>query len=201
LFVANYLYRLPQLSGANSLIRGIFGGWDLSGVTSLSTGVALTSFANPNIDYQGIGRSQLNRPDLVSGASITGPGTVDRFFNVDAFTLLNHPVGTLGTAGKGIIRGPGVHNWDIALLKNWQLTWWQGSRTEAPRLQFRAEFFNAFNHTQFLNVDTNFGAFNFQFDNPANPTRITSYQRNPNFGRVTRVRAPREIELGLKLIF
>jgi hypothetical protein len=182
-------------------VRGIFGGWDISGVTSISSGVALSSFANPNIDYTGIGRSQLARPDLVDGATLTGPQTADEWFNTSAFTLLNHPAGALGSAGKGIIRGPGVHNWDVAFLKSWNLSWLQGSRTEAPRLQFRAEFFNAFNHTQFLNIDTNFGAFNIQFDNPANPTKIVSYQNNPSFGSVTRVRAPREIEFGLKLIF
>jgi hypothetical protein len=201
LFVGNYVIGLPRLAGANSVVRGIFGGWDLSGVTSISSGVALTSYANPNIDYTGIGRSQLARPDLVTGATLTGPRTADEWFNTSAFTLLNHPAGALGTAGKGIIRGPGVHNWDIAFLKSWDLSWLQGSRNEAPRLQFRAEFFNAFNHTQFLNIDTNFGAFNIQFDNPANPTRIVSYLTNPSFGSVTRVRAPREIELGLKLIF
>lgn len=82
--------------------------------------------------------------------------------------------GYFGNSGANILTGPGVSNWDAALEKNAQLA-------EALKLQIRAEFFNAFNHAQFLNPDSTVG--------------------DANFGQVTQARDSREIQLGLKLLW
>jgi hypothetical protein len=92
-------------------------------------------------------------------------------------------VGTFGNTGRNSLRGPGFFNTDIALLKDTKLS-------ERFRLQFRAEFFNIFNHENFglpsVNVFSASGTIN------ANAGLITSSNANST---------PRQIQFGLKLIF
>jgi hypothetical protein len=90
---------------------------------------------------------------------------------------------TAGNAPLRPYRGPGVNNLDLNLMKNFPL----GS--EARHLQFLAEFNNAFNHTQYQSVN---GTANF---NPA------GQQVNALFGLVTAARAPRVIQLAIRLMF
>jgi hypothetical protein len=91
-------------------------------------------------------------------------------------------LGTFGTMGRNIFPDSGFRNWDFSVAKNWKL----GERVSA---QFRAEFFNAFNHTNFLLPSSSTGA------NFAN--RITS----GIFGESAGTLDPREIQFGLKLFF
>ena len=84
------------------------------------------------------------------------------------------PAGFFGDSGVNIITGPGMNNWDVAVEKGAQLR-------ELLKLQFRAEFFNAWNHTQFLNPDSIVG--------------------DANFGQVTQARPARQIQFGLKLLW
>ena len=53
------------------------------------------------------------------------------------------PLFTYGNMGRNVLRGPGINNWDISVMKNFKFT-------EAKSLQFQANFFNAFNHVQFF---------------------------------------------------
>ena len=92
-------------------------------------------------------------------------------------------VGTLGNAGPNVFRGPGIANWDLSLIKNVTLY-------ERLHLQLRASTFNTFNHTQFSTVNT--GA---QF-NPA-----TGAQTNTKLGSFTAARDPRQMQLGIRLVF
>ena len=71
---------------------------------------------------------------------------ISRNFNTEAFRA--PAVGTVGNAPKDVIRGPGRNNWDISVFKYFTLP------GEGVKLQFRGEFYNAFNHTQFSGVDT-----------------------------------------------
>ena len=82
-----------------------------------------------------------------------------------------------------MIRGPGVNNWDLALSKRFPL------KSERRFVQFRAEAYNAFNHTQFAGVNTS-ASFN-----PA------GQQVNALFGQVTSTRPPRVLQLNLRLNF
>jgi len=80
----------------------------------------------------------------------------------------------LGTADRRMFHGPGINNWDLALLKDTKIT-------ESKLLQLRFEFFNAFNHAQFQGPQGNF--------------------LNGTFGYVTNANAPRIGQVALKLVF
>jgi hypothetical protein len=120
-------------------------------------------------DRAGIGGGG-QRPDVVGPLTIEK--TLARWFSTTAFG--NPALGTFGTAGRSLIRGPGINNWDISFIKRTDFT-------ERVSMQFRAEFFNLFNHTQFAGVNTSFGA--------------------PAFGQVTSARDPRITQLALRLLF
>jgi hypothetical protein len=108
---------------------------------------------------------------VVPGASLTGAGTVAQFFNTKAFT---DAIGHFGTSGPGVLLGPGTFNWDISGIRNIKVN-------ERFNFQFRAEFFNAFNHVNFNAVDTNVDS--------------------ATYGRLIGDHLPRNIQLGLKLYF
>ncbi len=163
-FIANYVYDLPFFKDQKGVIGHVLGGWEWSGVTTLDSGQSQTirqsndpfnSFdyaaGTPNVYPGGIGIDPSTVPpraDFVLGQSVTGPGTRFEYFNTNAFT---DAIGHFGTAGRGIILSPGIENWDMAGIRNFKFG-------ERASLQFRGEFFNAFNHTNFnglgLNVDT-----------------------------------------------
>jgi len=165
ILVFNYVYELPFFQGMTGVGR-LLGGWELSGIVTLQSGFAL----NPGLTSATQGLA--TRPDRLAGVSVDGPKTVDQWFNVDAFTA--PPFGRFGNAGIGTIRGPGTNNWDMGIFKNFRLT-------ERAKLQFRAEMFNAWNHTNFNSVDTSVGS--------------------GGLGQVTSARIPRIMQLALKLIF
>src|SRR5207245_9949757 len=88
-----------------------------------------------------------------------------------------------GNAGVGILRRPGINNWDINLGKRIPLF------SESRFLQFRTELFNAWNHTQFSGLYTT-----ARFD-------ATGKQTDTNFGAYSAARSPRIIQLSLKVVF
>jgi len=119
------------------------------------------------VPFQGLA----TRPD-VTGQSLSGPQTVAEWFNTAAFAA--PAAGYFGNAGTGIIKGPGLINFDMALFKDFHIT-------ERHRIQFRADVFNVFNHTNFRSVDTTFG--------------------DAQFGQVTSAADPRIAELSLHYAF
>ena len=106
------------------------------------------------------------RPDRI------GSGKVDecrpeQCFNISDFRV-PQPY-TIGNSGRNILRGPGLNNWDLSIFKNFRFS-------ESINLQFRAEAFNAFNHTQFNNPNTN-------IELPTQGGRIFS-AKDPRIGQV-----------------
>ena len=101
---------------------------------------------------------ECQRPDLVAGANLDkGQRTLRRFFNTDAFAL--QEPGTFGNAARNAVRGPGINNWDLSIFKTFSMGWlgkrgWAAGDT--AKVQFRAELFNAWNHTQFSDMDATF---------------------------------------------
>lgn len=183
-FVLNYIYELPKI-GAKTSFRPaswVLDNWQVSGITSFVTGAPFTP-GYSTTDGQDITGSSESARIVVAGDPNLDKGqrTFYRNFNTDAFA--RPALGTFGNAGVGILRGPGVNNWDIALTKRFQL------RSEARYVQFRTEFFNAWNHTQFSSLDTT-ARFN-----PA------GQQVNPTFGAYTATRPPRIIEFSARLVF
>jgi hypothetical protein len=172
----NFVYQIPFLRHAeNAILRTVVGGWELAGNVTMSSGAPL------NISYGGgvasIVPNTSNRPDLTG--SVNYPHTVAEWFNPASFTAPTP--GTWGTLGHNALRGPGRDNWNLSLLKNFVI-----SESRGSNLQFRAEAFNVWNHTQFMGdnnggIDTNLG--------------------DGNFGAITGAFDPRTFQLGLKLTF
>ena len=114
-----------------------------------------------------------DRPNVVAGCNPNdGPKTVAQWFNVNCFTL--PPTNTFGNAGRNIITGANFVNLDFSLARNFAIR-------ENMRLQFRAEAFNLPNHPN-LNYPS-------------------GTQNSPSFGHIASAADPRQIQLGLKLVF
>jgi hypothetical protein len=180
--VINYLWELPRASqlAPNAVIKFIFDNWELSGVTTFATGLPqpITFGTSDGADIAGGGDGV--RANVV--ASVTkGGGTFYRWFNPDAFA--RPPQGYYGNASVYPFYGPGQNNWDLTLAKKFPL--WSERRT----IQFRSEFYNVFNHTQYASVD---------HDPVFDPSGA---QINGEFGQVIATRAPRVIQFSLRLDF
>jgi len=184
-FTANYVYELPFFRDAKGGIgKQVLGGWQLSGITEFWSGPPISRVVNgqTNGSRRGIRVNQISDPFSNLPANTAG-GIY--YFNPAAFAPPAD--GQLGTTGRAIFRLPGVNQWDITASKNWY-------PSKTTRLQFRADFINAFNHTQLdpaaiQNVCTVVVA----------ATDCSS--STANFGKITGTRAPREIQLGIKFFF
>ncbi|WP_213807577.1 TonB-dependent receptor [Granulicella sp. dw_53] len=154
--VVSYIYELPigkgrkLVSNLNRPVNAVIGGWQVSGISTFKQGFPLSIAANGNSSGS-FGGNQ--RPNIVGDVHVPHP-TIDRWFNTSAFA--NPAAFTFGTAPRYIstLRAPGYQNWDLAIQKYWGLG-------EQTRLQFRAEMFNAFNHTNFYAPNQFLGAGNF----------------------------------------
>jgi hypothetical protein len=193
----SYAYDLPKPGKALNMreLGWITDGWNLSGITSFQTGSPFTpSFSwTDNRDITGssdegarinvVGNPYSNIP----AASTTAPHGV-MYFNPAAFASPSaYPIaglGSIGNAGYNIMYGPGFANWDMTLERKVNL----GS--EKRQLQFKIEAFNAFNHTEFQNVNAG-----FQFN--AN----TNQNQNANLGILSGDRGPRIMASEIHLIF
>jgi hypothetical protein len=137
------------------------------------------SFVNP-VDTTGTG-SQGARVVLTGNPVLPkSERTFSQFFRTD---VVRPPaVGTIGNAAPSNFRGPGINNWDLSLQKNIPIG-------EKVKVQFRSEFYNAWNHTQFSGVDA---AARFDAQNR---------QVNARFGEITAARSPRVIQMALRVSF
>jgi hypothetical protein len=160
----------------------VLNGWQVSGIASLVSGsplgVGFTTVVATDITGT---PSQNARTDILSNPVLPkSERTFSRFFRTEAFAL--PAVGTFGNSARSVLRGPGINNIDLAIFKNFPLR-------EKIRLQFRAELYNAFNHTQFSTVDTT-----ARFD-------AQGRQVNAQFGQFTAARDPRQIQFSLRFYF
>jgi len=181
---AAYVFELPFGkgkkfgSGWTGALNKIAGGWAVDGIFSIQTGYPIT--VRRAGDPLGVGTEGAARPDLVCNPNMPrGERTVERFFRTSCFaapeSLLSGDV-RFGTAGRTTVSGPGLVNWDASIRKNTLLT-------EKFDLEFRAEFFNFTNHTNWLLTG---GARDFG---------------NSAFGVVQNALDPRIIQFALKLKF
>ena len=159
------IWNIPWLSHAQGWKHALLGGWQYSDITTIRSGMSFTpglSIANQGIAV---------RPN-VTGAGLSGPHTVAEWFNVSDFTA--PPAGYFGNAGSGVILGPGLIDFDMALYKDFHIT-------ERNVMQFRGELFNIFNHPNFTAISLNYGT--------------------PNFGQLTAAADPRIAEFALRYQF
>jgi hypothetical protein len=177
-FVFSYGYELPfdkLLANHSRLTRG----WRLSGVTRFATGVPVNLNEEDDQSLTGTagtgccGGSE-DVPNRFPGAlDFTNPRSGNPYFNTALFG--REQLGQLGDSDRRFFHGPGINNFDMALIKDLRLT-------EAKSLEIRAEFFNVFNHAQFLTPNGNINA-------------------GPDFGIVTGAANPRIGQLAAKLLF
>jgi len=179
-FVVSYRYDLPlqRALGANAFTKG----WAISGITRFSSGLPVT-LVNPNDTslvgsynngVNGVGFAGL---DIAQGnLRLNGnPRNGQPYFDT---SLLSVPaLGSPGDAPRRAFYGPGMNNFDIALLKETHFT-------EARVLEFRLETFNTFNHAQFFGANTVDGNVN-----------------SATFGQVTSAMSPRLVQAALKFRF
>jgi hypothetical protein len=179
----NYVWDLPRaskLAGNNVVVKAVFDNWQISGFTTFANGLPqpINFGTSDGADIAGGGDGV--RADVVAPVN-SGGGSFDHWFNTAAFA--RPAQGTHGNAPVYPIYFPGQNNWDITFMKKFPL--WSDKRT----LQFRSEFYNAFNHTQFAAVDNN-----AVFD-------PTGAQINGEFGQVVATRPPRVIQFALRFDF
>ena len=134
----NYIYQLPILRNKEGLTGSLLGGWEFSGITLMQTGTPMTPGLGS--DNLGIGGGN-SRPDAIS--PVNYPKTINEWFDPSAFAT-PAPL-AFGSAGRGLLRGPGRTNFNLSLFKSFRIPF-GSSYPEGARLQFRAESFNAFNH-------------------------------------------------------
>ena len=194
-FVVSYYWELPfhKYSGAKGQIVN---GWALSGITTFQTGfpIRITSLADNELMYSFDFELPGEPAQLAPFRKMKPQSNGLYFFDPNSFTENatdpSQPtcsagavfgcydpalLGTMGNAKRTICCGPHISNTDLAILKTFKIS-------EQKRVDFRAEFFNIFNHTQFFNPDGN-----------------TS--DGSQFGQVTQARDPRLMQFALKFFF
>ena len=184
-FTASILYDLPFGKGKrygsdwNGTTNAILGNWQLNVIERATSGFPLfvVDSADESGTFFSYNGNTLQRPNLVgdpnSGTCPNGfhVHTIQCWFNTSAFAKA--PAGELGTAPRAPVYGPRFVNTDFSVIKDFPLTFREGTS-----LQFRAEFFNLFNHPQFylqgfggtgeqdINTASSFGVVNGTVNNP-----------------------------------
>jgi hypothetical protein len=174
-FVLSYMYELPFGPGKSLMHSGlasqVFGGWELAGIVSLTSGNWFTILDNTS-NFANSDGSQ--RPDTVGNPN-TRHCRAATVFNTCAF--VDPPLGSFGNTRKNTVLGPHVRVWEMSLIKTITLF-------EKTNLQFRAEFFNLLNHTTFI------------LNQPG-----TDMQFPATFGFPDQAQDPRQVQLGLKFYY
>ncbi|MBI3684725.1 MAG: TonB-dependent receptor [Acidobacteria bacterium] len=189
-FVTSLIYELPvgkgkRLLGSSSRAADLIaGGWQLTSTTVFQSGVN-RSVTSPNTSTIAFISQRADAAGIASNSDFTAGGSTIRpgndfggansslyWLNPNAFRRVA-PL-TFGTSGRDLISGPGFWNWDMSLFKSFALT-------EAVKLQFRAEFFNAFNNVRF------------------NPPNMDS--SSPFFGQIQSAQPPRILQFSLRIQF
>ncbi len=183
LFVLSYNWQLPALKGHSAWMTALLGRWETSGILTLQSGDSFTVLAGKDQSQTGLSE---DRAVLLGSAYGTG-GCVNvspclNWLNPSSFGL--PAVGTFGNLGRNSIRGPGLINWDMAMIKNI-------STGEKLRWQIRGEAFNTFNHTNPLDPGVAPGG-----------TAVASLAVTAaGFGSIRAAADPRIMQLALKLVF
>jgi carboxypeptidase family protein len=169
-FVGNMVYELPSFQSWGKAAEFALGRWQLNGIASYygATPLDVQTFVNTLGMATGVGQ----RPNYTGQPLYLDTGDPIRHLNPAAFST--PAAGQLGNLGRGVVRGKSITNIDFSMAKNWRFK-------ERYGFQFRAEFFNVFNHPNFNNFDLDL--------------------RNGSFGQALNVQSSREIQLGIKFNF
>jgi hypothetical protein len=178
-FVASYEWNLPFFRHPQTWYGHVLSDWQVNGITTFMTGTPFTVYDSAGVSDQGgapeISGFPSDRPNLIGNPN-AGPHTPNQWVSPSDFQRLNPmtQAGQFGNAGRNIVQGPGFEQWDFSAFKNFRFA-------ESKQFQFRAEFFNLFNHA-------NFGL-------PVNDLN------SPNFGQIQTAQPGRLVQFALKFLF
>ncbi|HUQ90284.1 MAG TPA: TonB-dependent receptor [Bryobacteraceae bacterium] len=147
-FVTSFVYELPVLRAQKGWIGKAFGGWGVSGVVSILSGLPVWVRSDRDFSLTGV---NFDRPDLVGNpvrSHADRNDMIQRFFNTGAFTA-NQP-GRYGNAGRNLFSGPAQSGTDLSLTKNFAIS------ERLGKIQFRTEFFNTWNQVNFGGPEARF---------------------------------------------
>jgi len=173
-FTNSWSYVIPFARHAKGLAGAVAGGWSLSGVIDMSTGI-------PNYvtttDTSGTGYGIM--PNRICDARNVPDGrSRQEWFNTACFT--QPAFGTWGNSNFGVYEDPGTNNWNVSLSKNFKFRF----PAEGSRLQFRGDLFNIWNHTQW-----------------GPPVSTVLQSGNVNAGQISSTRPARQVQMSLKYTF
>jgi hypothetical protein len=139
IFSASVVYELPFLRHApQRIVRAVLGGWTTTSLITASNGYPFTPSWSGDTGNRGAG----SRPDRTCNGELSNP-TRERWFDTGCFVVpSSQGPFSIGNSGRNILRGPRLFNWDFGAYKDFQFS-------EQRRLQFRSEFFNFTNTTNF----------------------------------------------------
>ena len=190
--VISGIWELPLdrlVRNGNGFLRKLAEGWQVSGIASFQTGTPFTIFSDSNSSQENIffdradqigpnhtfAPRSLHSFDSTTANCLGGPVTNGNFyFDPRAYDCNNVATFSFGNSPRNALYGPGRNNFDLTIGRTFKFA-------ESKIIEFRAEFFNAFNHAQFYNPD------HYGYDN--------------NFGQITQARDPRIIQFALKFSF
>ena len=181
--VSSVVYEIPYKKTQEGVLGKILGGWQTNFIYTAQTG-------NATQVTDGTGQadswSRFDRPDLVADPNLPrGDKTESRYFNVDAFQVVRQP--RYGTAPRMMVTQPGLWNTDFTLLKHLKLR-------ESLAFELRADFYNIFNHANWRTIDTT-------IRDSSNPNIGAPGTFTNPYGRVNAFGEPREMQIGLKILF
>ena len=190
-FGKNHLF----LANASPVANAVVAGWTLSAIATLQSGFPFTPQLGYNPTGSGDSRNPVrpNRNPAFNGPLYTQGTTAQRvaqYFNPAAFSAPAY--GTIGNVSRDSLTGPGYNDLDLSLSKTTRIS-------EHGHVQFRAEFFNALNHTNLLTPAEIVFTSGPTQGTPTNQTAAAV--ASPTAGVVTSASTTRQIQLGLKLLF
>jgi hypothetical protein len=169
-FVGNVVYGLPTFTKWGRAADLLLSDWQLNGIVSYFGATPIELVTNAN--NLGVASAVGQRPDYTGAPIYLHTNDKTQHLNPAAFAIPSP--GRIGTLGKGAVRGTAINTVDFSMAKNWRFK-------ERYNIQFRSEFFNLFNHTNFNGYDTT--------------------TPDSGFGTLNAALAPREIQFGLKFSF
>jgi hypothetical protein len=196
-FRTNFIYHIPNFT-SKEFAGKFVNGWWISGIASAQTGIPITPILGS--DRQLASSAIYERPNIDPSFNVSRAttGSPSGWINNSMFDL--PPAGQLGNAGRGILRAPGLVNFDFSLVKDTKLA----LLGEAGAVEFRAEMFNVLNHTNFgVPANVNVWTSGTPATQPAGEIGSASVPvgfTNPSVITTT-ANSSRQIQFALKLMF
>jgi Carboxypeptidase regulatory-like domain/TonB-dependent Receptor Plug Domain len=184
IFAASYVYELPLVAGQAAVLNAVITGWQVAGIVNIASGQPVPRITVLSNNFRRGGLADRVGDSHQGERFVNG---VPYWFNPDAFAPPAD--GTFGNSGRSPFRQPGRHQWDLAVSKNVLMR-------DGVRIQLRADFINAFNQTQWLSDPVATG-----LDNTCTQAIGACNVAGDRFGQLLLTRAPREVQLGLKVVF